>query len=75
MITAEQFKQATGHEPEQDDLERSNCPLAGQIAHSCCGWDHGLNLPVFIAMAVRVGASLNPPAHVAASPPVAPTPD
>lgn len=64
MITAEQFKQATGHEPQDDDLERSNCPLAGRMAHSCCGWDNELNLPVFIAMAVRMQRGLPPISNV-----------
>ena len=53
-ITAEYFEQATGRKPEQDDLDRSNCPLAGRTFHDCCGWDDELNLPVFEAMAVRL---------------------
>lgn len=36
-ITAEQFRQMTGHDPEQDDLERVNCPQVGQPRHSQCG--------------------------------------
>lgn len=48
MITAEQFKQATGHEPVQDDLERCNCPKAGEIGHLSCGWDEEKNLPQFM---------------------------
>ena len=38
MITSEQFKQATGREPEYDDMERVNCADAGQIGHYACGW-------------------------------------
>lgn len=43
LITAEYFKHATGREPQQDDLERSNCKLAGQIGHAQCGWNWKLN--------------------------------
>jgi hypothetical protein len=46
-ITAKYFKEATGMKPEQDDLERCNCPKAGEITHSMCGWDWRLNLPKF----------------------------
>ena len=53
-IAAKYFKEATGREPEQDDLERSNCNKAGHPFHSCCGWDWELNLPKFEAMAVRL---------------------
>lgn len=47
-ITAEMFREATGHEPIQDDLERSNCPKAGQVGHNDCGWDEHHNLPRFM---------------------------
>jgi len=47
VITADQFRQATGRDPEQDDLERVNCPNAGEVGHWGCGWDKRLNLPVF----------------------------
>lgn len=60
VITREHFIAATGYEPEQDDLERSNCPLAGQIAHSQCGWDYTLNLPEFMAVTVRLRPDLHP---------------
>lgn len=48
VITAEHFQIRTGHAPEDDDLDRSNCPKAGQIAHTMCGWDSHLDLPVFM---------------------------
>lgn len=48
-ITAEDFRRATGHEPQNDDLDRANCPLAGKFGHSQCGWNHQVNLPVFMA--------------------------
>lgn len=47
MITAEQFKAATGRDPEQDDLERCNCSEAGAIGHLMCGWNRDNNLPQF----------------------------
>ena len=46
-ITEEVFFVATGHLPENDDLERCNCPQAGEIAHGCCGWDEENNQPQF----------------------------
>lgn len=48
MITEEQFKLATGRAPEQDDLERSNCPDAGQPRHHQCGWCEEHNKPRFV---------------------------
>lgn len=48
IITAEKFKQATGQEPERDDLDRCNCKDKGRIGHWSCGWDHEANLPVFM---------------------------
>lgn len=46
-ITAEHFKLVTGVEPEQDDLDRCNCPKAGQHFHYCCGWDWERDRPNF----------------------------
>lgn len=37
-MTAQEFQEATGHEPMDDDLERVNCPDAGRIGHVTCGW-------------------------------------
>jgi hypothetical protein len=48
-ITAEQFKEYVGREPEDDDLERCNCVRAGQFGHTMCGWNSKANLPVFMA--------------------------
>ena len=48
MIDAAQFAKATGREPEDDDLERSNCRLAGNIGHSYCGWCSEHDKPRFI---------------------------
>lgn len=45
--TADEFFNATGHLPQQDDLERCNCPDAGKPGHTACGTcEHGL--PVFM---------------------------
>jgi hypothetical protein len=46
-ITEEYFKEATGYNPEKDDLERCNCPEAGKIGHQSCGWCKRHDLPVF----------------------------
>lgn len=48
MITAEKFEKCTGHKPVDDDLERVNCPHAGEIGHSQCGWNHKKEMPVFM---------------------------
>ena len=48
MITAQYFQEATGHEPVNDDLERCNCPKAGEEMHQQCGWNYSWNLPVFM---------------------------
>jgi hypothetical protein len=37
-ITAAMFKATTGREPQDDDLERVNCPTVGKPGHSQCGW-------------------------------------
>ena len=47
IITAEYFKEATGREPENDDLERCNCDYAGHFMHSCCGWNEEHDKPQF----------------------------
>lgn len=46
-ITAEYFTEHAGWEPTDDDLERVNCPQAGQANHRSCGWNHQKNMPVF----------------------------
>jgi hypothetical protein len=47
-MTAKQFEQITGRPPEQDDLERVNCPQAGSIGHEHCGTCPVCNLPRFM---------------------------
>lgn len=46
-MTAEQFKALTGFEDTQDDLERVNCPKAGQPGHESCGLN-SYGLPRFM---------------------------
>lgn len=47
MITEEKFKQATGRDPENDDMHRVNCDKAGQAFHMQCGWCHDCDNPKF----------------------------
>ena len=47
-ITEEYFEKCVGSKPIQDDLERCNCPKAGQPMHLSCGWNKKLNKPVFM---------------------------
>ena len=37
-ITAEEFEAIAGRPPENDDLERVNCPKAGELLHMYCGY-------------------------------------
>lgn len=48
MMTADEYVAATGYEPEDDDLERVNCPKAGKAGHLQCGWCITHNKPKFI---------------------------
>jgi len=47
-ITKKKFIEATGSEPHQDDLERCNCKLAGEVFHYSCGWCEEHNKPRFM---------------------------
>lgn len=47
MITEEIFISSTKYPPEGDDMERVNCPLAGQPGHLNCGWNYTKNLPAY----------------------------
>ena len=44
----DRFFEATGSQPENDDLERSFCDKAGEIGHYQCGWCSDCNKPRFI---------------------------
>ena len=50
MTAREKFIEATGREPQDDDLERVNCKQAGEIGHMCCGWDDVDDKPEFETM-------------------------
>lgn len=38
LITEEQYKERFGAVPTNDDLERVNCNMAGNMGHSSCGY-------------------------------------
>jgi hypothetical protein len=40
-----------GQEPEDDDLERANCPKGGTLGHFSCGVCEEHGLPYFICNA------------------------
>ena len=46
-MTVDEFKEATGREPQADDLDRVNCPQVGQAGHISCGWCLICNAPAF----------------------------
>lgn len=48
VITAAMFHRAVGSAPVQDDLERCNCPRAGEALHTQCGWNWQKDKPVFM---------------------------
>lgn len=48
VVTAGAFKAATGHDPQHDDLDRCNCPNAGEVGHHACGWCEECNGPRFM---------------------------
>lgn len=47
-MTEEEFKEKTGADPIQDDLERANCEQAGQRGHWMCGVTPCCGMPRFI---------------------------
>lgn len=36
-MTSQEFEKVVGHPPEQDDLARTNCSVAGTPGHLLCG--------------------------------------
>lgn len=48
MIDAAKFLKSTGYVPENDDLNRCNCNLAGKLGHQQCGWCKTCDKPVFM---------------------------
>jgi hypothetical protein len=53
-ITAETFVRRVGRAPENDDLERCNCDLAGQLGHTSCGWCTQCHKPKFMCLCGRL---------------------
>jgi hypothetical protein len=47
-LTPEEFTRKLGRPPEQDDLERVNCPDAGKVGHFGCGWCERCDRPMFM---------------------------
>ena len=47
-LNAHDFLELTGSHPEDDDLERSNCPDAGKPGHLQCGICPTCKLPRFM---------------------------
>ena len=56
QITAEQYEDATGHTPIDDDLDRCNCPHAGEPGHWYCGWSMRYSKPNFMLPLWKVEA-------------------
>jgi len=48
QMTAKEFKEKTGMEPVNDDLDRVNCPDAGKLGHWQCGWCKEHDKPYFM---------------------------
>ncbi len=46
-MTAEEFIEKTGFEPEADDLDRVNCTQVGPVGHVSCGWCDVCDAPAF----------------------------
>jgi hypothetical protein len=46
-LSPEAFLQRVGRRPEQDDLDRTNCPTPGEIGHWYCGWCSVCARPMF----------------------------
>lgn len=68
MITVEIFTAAVGRAPVNDDLDRCNCPQAGEMGHWFCGWDAEANVPMFMSSRLfRAGKPTDPNDHDAES--------
>jgi hypothetical protein len=48
VISQARFISAVGYDPENDDLDRSNCRHAGALGHLCCGWNDEQDKPQFL---------------------------
>ncbi len=49
VITPAEFEAAVGRPPRGDDMDRVNCPAAGDFGHWSCGWNDAAGLPEFLA--------------------------
>ena len=56
MIDAKKFKEMTGNDPADDDLERCNCEKAGKPGHLSCGICEDHNQPRFRCGCLLLGA-------------------
>lgn len=54
-ITKRVFKGAVGRDPVDDELEKCNCPRAGEIGHLTCGWCYDCNLPMSMCRCCNFG--------------------
>jgi hypothetical protein len=54
-ITRERFKEATGHWPVLDELERCNCDKVGFLGHWHCGWCDLCDKPRFMCSHLVMG--------------------
>lgn len=48
VITEAIFHYRVGRAPEKDDLDRCNCPQAGNTGHTSCGWCGLCHMPKFM---------------------------
>ena len=48
IITEIEFTEKAGFAPDQDDLRRANCQLAGETGHWHCGWCAEHDKPRFV---------------------------
>ena len=46
-ITEDYFEKVLGRLPIEDDMERVNCPHAGERGHEHCGWNKTHNKPAY----------------------------
>lgn len=48
MIDEWKFLDRVGSAPKDDDLERANCPSAGEPMHRMCGWCNSCDMPMWV---------------------------
>lgn len=58
-MDAAEFERRTGRKPDQDDLERVNCPHAGEPMHMSCGWCDECDRPQFECGCAIIRANLS----------------